>query len=426
VRRFVALALLIVAACASPAQPSPSPQPTGQPTAQATATRQPSSGCGGEESPAPTSASSPGCTITPVPATATPPATASAAASGDSHLAFALYADELQALTFATNSGDGSNRLFAVEQVGTIRIVNPDASVVEQPFLDIRTRIAAGGERGLLGLAFDPHYADNGLLYVDYTDLDGNTVVSSFQRSSDTTADPASEKVIFRVDQPFPNHNGGMVAFGPDGALYVGMGDGGSGGDPNGNGQNDNTLLGKIVRVEFGADGQPGQPEVWDKGLRNPWRFSFDRVTGDLWIGDVGQGLHEEIDAEPAGQGGRNYGWNIMEGAACFLPPSGCDQNGLTLPVATYDHGTSNCTVIGGYVYRGTAQPALLGKYLYADYCSGTVWMLDAAAAIAGQDSQPTRVGNAGTGISSFVEDEAGELYLATQGGRIVSISVAP
>ena len=170
-------------------------------------------------------------------------------------------------------------------------------------------------ERGLLGLAFDPQYTDNGYFYVDYTDLDGNTVVSRFTRTGDTTADPASEKVIFTVDQPFPNHNGGMVAFGPDGAMYVGMGDGGSGGDPNGNGQNDDTLLGKIVRVPFDANGEPGQPEIWDKGLRNPWRFSFDSRTGDLWIGDVGQGLHEEIDAEPAGQGHRNYGWNIMEGA---------------------------------------------------------------------------------------------------------------
>ena len=310
--------------------------------------------------------------------------------------------------------------------MGTIRIIGSDGTVVEQPFLDIRTRIASGGERGLLGLAFDPKYTDNGYFYVDYTDVDGNTVVSRFTRTSDTTADPASEKVIFTVDQPFPNHNGGMVAFGPDGALYVGMGDGGSGGDPNGNGQNDDTLLGKIVRVPFDANGEPGQPEIWDKGLRNPWRFSFDSRTGDLWIGDVGQGLHEEIDAEPAGQGHRNYGWNIMEGAACFQPPTGCDETGLTLPVATYDHVGENCTVIGGYVYHGTATPALAGKYLYADYCSGNVWVLDAAAALAGDDPDATRVGNAGTGISAFVQTEAGELYLATQGGRILSINVAP
>jgi glucose/arabinose dehydrogenase len=250
--------------------------------------------------------------------------------------------------------------------------------------------------------------------------------VSRYTRTSDTTADPASEKVIFTVDQPFPNHNGGMVAFGPDGALYVGMGDGGSGGDPNGNGQNDKTLLGKILRVQFDAKGEAGQPEIWDKGMRNPWRFSFDSQTGDLWIGDVGQGLHEEIDAEPAGQAHRNYGWNIMEGAACFTPPTGCDETGLTMPVVTYDHGSDNCTVIGGYVYHGTALPALAGKYLYADYCSGVVWVLDAAAALAGDDPDATRVGNAGTGVSSFVQTEAGELYLATQGGRILSINLAP
>jgi glucose/arabinose dehydrogenase len=348
-----------------------------------------------------------------------------APASGELALTFAVYADGLGALTLGTNAGDGSNRLFAVEQVGTIRIIDAQATVLEQPFLDIRTRILSGGERGLLGLAFDPGYADNGRFYVNYTDLAGNTVVSQFERTSETTADPASEKVLFTVEQPFPNHNGGMVAFGPDGALYVGMGDGGSGGDPNGNGQNDATLLGKIVRVAFDEAGQAGQPGVWDKGLRNPWRFSFDRQTGDLWIGDVGQEAHEEIDAEPAGQGGRNYGWNIMEGNACFLAPQ-CDRTGLTMPVATYDHGGNNCTVIGGYVYRGAAVPALTGKYLYADYCSGNVWALDAGPAIAGQPVEPQRIGNVGTGVSAFVEDEAGELFFATQGGRIVSISLAP
>ena len=408
-RLFVALALIVVfAACASPTQPTPSPQRTAQSTTQAIASSQPSSAG------------------TLVPAAASPTGTPAGTASGEIRLAFGLYVDRLQALTFATNAGDGSNRLFALEQVGTIRVIGPDASVAEQPFLDIRTRISCCDERGLLGLAFDPHYTDNGYFYVDYTDVGGNTVVSRFTRTSDTTADPASEKVIFTVDQPFPNHNGGMVAFGPDGALYVGLGDGGSGGDPNGNGQNDDTLLGKIVRVQFDANGESGQPAIWDKGLRNPWRFSFDIATGDLWIGDVGQALHEEIDAEPAGQGGKNYGWNIMEGAACFQPPTGCDKTGLTMPVATYDHGSDNCTVIGGYVYHGAALPALAGKYIYADYCSGNVWVLDAAAALAGGDPNATRVGNAGTGISSFVETEAGELYLATQGGRVLTITLAP
>ena len=214
-------------------------------------------------------------------------------------LAFKVSVDGLPALTFAGNAGDGSNRLFALEQIGQIRIIGADGTVADEPFLDIRTRVASGGERGLLGLAFHPDYAQNGRFYVDYTDVNGNTVVSEFTRTSDTTADPASERVIFTVEQPFPNHNGGMVAFGPDGQLYVGMGDGGSGGDPNGNGQNDGTLLGKLVRVDVDATGNAAQPQIWDKGLRNPWRFSFDRQTGDLWIGDVGQGLHEEIDAEP-------------------------------------------------------------------------------------------------------------------------------
>ena len=358
-------------------------------------------------------------------ATTTAGTSPSASAPGELALAFAVHADGFQALTFATNAGDGSDRLFAVEQIGRIMILGADGVALEQPFLDIRERIAAGGERGLLGLAFHPDYARNGRFFVDYTDVNGDTVVSEFQRTSDATADPTSEQIVFTVDQPFANHNGGMVAFGSDGALYVGMGDGGSGGDPNGNGQNDDTLLGKIVRVQFDGNGQPGEPAIWDKGMRNPWRFSFDRQTGDLWIGDVGQGLHEEIDAEPAGSGGRNYGWNIMEGNACFLVAD-CDRTGLTLPVATYDHGAINCTVIGGYVYRGAAMPALVGKYLYADYCSGYVWLLDAAAALAGGDADVQRVGNAGTGVAGFAEDEAGELYLVTQGGRILSISLAP
>jgi glucose/arabinose dehydrogenase len=424
VRPFLALAL-VLAACGAPSQPTPTPTATPKPTAQATGTH----GCG-QELPTPTEAPSPGCTQTPSPAVsatpnATPTSTPAGTASGELRLAFKVYVDGFDALTFAGNAGDGTNRLFALEQVGRIRIIGADGAVVEQPFLDITDRIAAGGERGLLGLAFHPDYAANGRFYVDYTDLNGDTVVSEFTRTSDTTADPASERVIFTVDQPFANHNGGMVAFGPDGQLYVGMGDGGSGGDPNGNGQNDATLLGKLVRVDVDATGEAAEPQIWDKGLRNPWRFSFDRATGDLWIGDVGQGAQEEIDAEPAGSGGRNYGWNIMEGLACFATTN-CDRTGLTLPVATYGHGGGDCTVVGGYVYRGSAMPSLVGEYLYADYCSGNVWALDAAAALAGEGPAPHRVGNVGRGVSSFVEDEAGELYLASQGGRIISISLAP
>jgi glucose/arabinose dehydrogenase len=421
VRPLFAVAL-VLAACAAPNQPTPTP------TATARATGSP--GCGPDlPAPTPTDAPSPGCTQTPPPASTSPAATSSAtpnaSLSGELNLAFKVYVEGFDALTFAGNAGDGTNRLFALEQVGRIRIVAADGTVAAQPFLDVTDRIASGGERGLLGLAFHPDYAANGRFYVDYTDLNGDTVVSEFTRTGDTTADPASERVIFTVDQPFANHNGGMLAFGPDGALYVGMGDGGSGGDPNGNGQNDATLLGKLVRVDVDASGDAGQPGIWDKGLRNPWRFSFDRATGDLWIGDVGQALHEEIDAEPAASGGRNYGWNIMEGNACFATTD-CDRTGLTLPVATYDHGTENCSVTGGYVYRGSAMPELVGQYLYADYCSGNVWALDAAAALAGAGPAPQRVGNVGTGITSFGEDEAGELYLVSKGGRIISISRAP
>ncbi|HEY6058635.1 MAG TPA: PQQ-dependent sugar dehydrogenase, partial [Candidatus Limnocylindrales bacterium] len=240
----------------------------------------------------------------------------------------------LQSPIGIVNAGDGSGRLFVIEQAGRIRVVR-DGALVDEPFLDIADRVASGGERGLLGLAFHPSFPSDPRLFVDYTDRDGNTVVSSFTVSGGATerADPASERVLLHVDQPFPNHNGGDVVFGPDGFLYITLGDGGSGGDPQGNGQRKDTLLGKILRIDVNAttgsrpyaippdnpfaDGG-GEPEIWAYGLRNPWRISFDRATGDLWIGDVGQGAWEEIDRERAGSpGGSNYGWNVMEGNHC-------------------------------------------------------------------------------------------------------------
>lgn len=324
-----------------------------------------------------------------------------------------------------THAGDGSGRLFVVEQVGRIRIVR-DGALVERPFLDLTDRVRSGGEQGLLGLAFHPAYPADPRLFVNYTDERGDTVVASLSvdPADPDRADPASETRVLFVNQPFANHNGGALAFDADGLLLIATGDGGGGGDPEGNGQDPNALLGKILRIDIdGADGDRpyaipptnpfatggGAPEAWLLGMRNPWRLSVDRATGDVWIGDVGQGAWEEIDVQRAdAAAGANFGWNRMEGAHCYRPAEGCEDPSLVLPVAEYGHDFG-CTVIGGHVYRGAGQPALAGGYLFADYCSGIVWAIDPAA-----DGlrEPVVVAETGLTISSFGEDEAGELYL--------------
>jgi len=336
------------------------------------------------------------------------------------------------------NAADGTGRLFIVEKPGRIRVLqNGELSSV--PFLDIAGRVGSGGsEQGLLGLAFHPDYVRNGFFFVNYTDRQGDTVISRFVVGQDPAqADPSSKVVILTVDQPAANHNGGQLAFGPDGLLYAGLGDGGGSGDPSGNGQNTQTLLGKMLRldVDHGQPytvpagnpfvGSPGyRPEIWATGLRNPWRFSFDRLTGDLYIADVGQNEYEEIDYQPAGgPGGENYGWSIMEGLHCYPAGAACDRAGLTLPVAEYDH-LQGCSVTGGYVYRGQQFPSLNGIYLFGDYCSGRIWAL-------AQDGQGqwrmAEVGRADIGPSSFGEDEAGELYLADlQSGQLYQIVALP
>ena len=331
---------------------------------------------------------------------------------------------------FVTGAGTGDGRLYVVEQGGRIRVVGPDGSIAPDPFLDISGRLSAGGERGLLGLAFHPSYASDGRFYVDYTDTDGNTVISEMRRSaaSPLVADPASERVLLRIDQPYPNHNGGMLAFGPDGDLYVGMGDGGSGGDPEDRARDTGSLLGKILRIDvdhpstgaaYGipatnpyASGAGGRPEIWARGVRNPWRFSFDRTTGDLWIGDVGQSSWEEVDRLTAAAGsgrGAHLGWRLVEGRACYDPPAGCEIAGLTAPIAVYGHD-AGCAVTGGYVYRGATSPALAGAYLFGDYCSGRIWALDAA----GPDVQePALLLESGHAIATFGQGDDGELYVA-------------
>src|ERR1043166_6349889 len=339
-------------------------------------------------------------------------------------------------LFLAAPPGDNS-RLFIVEKTGRIRIVK-NGGLLPAPFLDLSARVSGGGEQGLLGLAFHPQYAANGRFVVNYTNPSGDTRVSVFRVSSNPdVADAASEQVILPVAQPFANHNGGMVVFGPDGKLYIGMGDGGSGGDPQGNGQNKGVLLGKILRVDLSgagvlsvpADnpfvGQAGaRPEVWSYGLRNPWRFSFDRAQGDLYIADVGQNAREEVDvATSAAQFGKglNFGWNVMEGVACYSPPSGCPRSGLPLPVLDYDH-SDGCSITGGYVYRGSAAPGLRGLYFYSDYCSGWVrsFRLQGTAAADQRDWPALRPGGQ---VTSFGEDAQGELYIMIQSGKVFRIA---
>ncbi|MCC6301434.1 MAG: PQQ-dependent sugar dehydrogenase [Gammaproteobacteria bacterium] len=327
-----------------------------------------------------------------------------------------------------THAGDGSGRLFIVERRGTIVALETGTSL-RTPFLDISDRVGSnGGEQGLLGIAFPPDYATKGYFYADYTDTGGDTVVARFHRlgANPDTADPDSEEILLRVAQPYANHNGGQLAFGPDGYLYIALGDGGSGGDPQGNGQSLATLLGKILRIDVEQD--PGaeaylvppdnpfvgvtgaRPEIWAYGLRNPWRFSFDRLTGELYIADVGQSRYEEIDVQPAAGGGENYGWNLMEGMHCYpanVPT--CDTTGLTPPVAEYSHDGGDCSVTGGFVYRGAEYPGLQGTYLYGDFCSGRIRGLRRNGAA--WDNRLLL--ESALRLSAFGEDEHGDLYLA-------------
>jgi len=339
---------------------------------------------------------------------------------------------------FVATAPDASGRLYVVEQPGQIMVVGADGRTAPDPFLDIRDRVSQdGGERGLLGLAFHPAYAANGRLFVYYVDRAARIVVAEFHRRDATHADGGSERVLLRIDHSqYPNHDGGMIAFGPDGMLYIGTGDGGGAGDPLGNGQNPGTLLAKLLRIDVdGAApyavpsgnpfvGRSGfRPEVWAYGLRNPWRFSFDRATGALYVGDVGQNLWEEIDVAPRGAGGQNYGWHVMEGRHCYEPAVGCSQAGITLPVAEYGHD-QGCAVMGGYVYRGPSIPSLDGWYLFGDYCSGRIWGIRADAALRGP-ATPRLLLQAGTQIRSFGQDQRGEVYVVGGSGDVYRLAPA-
>jgi glucose/arabinose dehydrogenase len=333
-------------------------------------------------------------------------------------------------------SPPGDSRLFIAEKGGVIRIVK-DGSLLPTPFLDLSARVSTGAEQGLFGLAFDPGYATNGRVVVHYTDVSGNTTVSAYRvaEGNPDQADPSSETTLLTAEQPFVNHNGGQILFGPDGMLYIGLGDGGGQGDPNGRGQSLDDLLGDILRLDVSSGASytvppdnpfvgrsDARPEIWSYGLRNPWRFSFDPATGNLYIGDVGEGAWEEVDVVTAAQGtgrGANFGWSVTEGRHCYASAS-CDPAQFTLPLLEYSH-REGCSVTGGYVYRGAAIPALQGHYFYADYCQGWIRSFRVQDGQAVEPHQWPTLAPGGP-VPSLGQDAAGELYVMSAEGRVFRI----
>ena len=416
----VALLLSVLAAACTGPVPSPSAAAPSSGSASPQASR--------SDAPQP-SASVPGSTNPPLP-------------SGPDALALERVADGLEAPVGIANAGDGSGQVFVLEQAGRVRVIEANGELRAEPFVDLRGRIVSGGERGLLGIAFHPDYARNGRLFVHYSRAgDGATVVSELRATGDgRTANPGSERILLTQAQPFANHNGGQLAFGPDGYLYLGLGDGGASGDPFDNAQNTEVLLGKILRLD--VDGAPdgdrgyaippdnpfapqgvrpgaGRPEIWAYGLRNPWQFSFDAASGDLYIADVGQDEWEEVNRQPSdSRGGENYGWDVMEGRHCFVRQD-CDQAGYVKPIAEYSHARG-CSVTGGHVYRGTRQPELQGVYVFGDYCRGLVFTLQVDEGTI----TPKVVLESGLGISAFGTDEGGEIYVAGIEGTVHRVVV--
>lgn len=351
------------------------------------------------------------------------------ASHGTLRLAAVRIADSLRNPVGIVNAGDGSHRLFFILQGGRI-VIHRDGRLLADPFLDVTSLVSCCGERGLLGLAFHPQFETNGVAFVNYTDLRGDTVVARYtiDPSNRDRLDPASGRTILKIEQPFSNHNGGHLEFGPDGYLYIGTGDGGSAGDPMNKAQDLGELLGKMLRIDVDSGtpysvppsnpfvGRTGvRPEIWAYGLRNPWMYTFDRDTGDLWIADVGQNAVEEVNFQPASsRGGENYGWRKMEGSRCFNPSSNCNDGTLVLPVAEYTH-SRGCSVTGGFVYRGRSFRDLRGIYVFGDLCSGTIW----GTSRSGDGFVTSELLDTPFTIATFGEDEAGELYVADYSGSV-------
>lgn len=356
-----------------------------------------------------------------------------------------VVASGLNQPLYLTHANDGSKNLYVLEKAGRIRLVE-NGVLREQPFLDITSKTSKGGEQGLLGLAFHPNYRNNGFFYVNYTNSSGDTIVARYTANlSSKVADPGSEQIVLTVDQPYDNHNAGWLGFGPDGMLYIPLGDGGSGGDPQNYAQRlevqsgNRHLLGKVIRIDINGTTQgsnyripPDNPslggrvsEIWAYGLRNPWRASFDRQTGDLWIGDVGQNTQEEINLGTSGGKGLNYGWKIMEGTSCYdnsIAPA-CNSRSLTQPVHAYGR-SDGYSVTGGYVYRGSRFPRMRGRYFFTDFGSGHLWSL---RQVNGAWERKTEIASSGTGLASFGEDEQGELYVMNLfGGQVWRLEDRP
>ena len=362
--------------------------------------------------------------------------TASAQDAATVKLKFEKVADGLSSPVLMIDANDGTDRFFVVEKTGIV-VIMKDGKLLDTPFLDISDKVSRGSEQGLLSIALHPNFAKNGEFFIDYTNRSGDSRIERWtvSTSDPNVADPSSAVTLLSVDQPYANHNGGLVAFGPDGKLYIGFGDGGSQGDPHGNAQNLGVLLGKILRIDVDATtgdlpygiptdnpfaGKPGvRAEIWAYGLRNPWRFSFDQKTKDLLIGDVGQSAFEEADLDPAGVGGLNFGWNRLEADSCYGADS-CDKTGTTLPIFLYSHDDGDCSITGGYVYRGAAIGALEGVYLAADYCTGDLWEVHPDGKGGSEVSAPI---STGLNPSSFAEDSSGELYLIDLNGAIYKIT---
>ncbi len=347
---------------------------------------------------------------------------------------------------FLTAPPGDNARIFVIEKGGTVKILDRNSGALMSTFINISSLVSTGSEQGLLGFAFDPQYATNRRFYLSYTDINGSSVIARFLANpvNPNVALPAADHVILTISQPFTNHNGGMIAFGQDGFLYIGLGDGGSAGDPGHRAQNLTNLLGKLLRIDVSQSGPPplaaytvppsnpcvGQagvrPEIWSIGLRNPWRYSFDRLSGDLYLADVGQGDREEVNLSPLTSGGGkglNYGWSVLEGTICFPVGVPCNAAGLVHPVVEYDHGSGACSITGGYVYRGPAIPALQGTYFYSDFCTSFIRSFRYVNGQVTQHFDWASLNLSAENVTSFGEDNQGELYVMTSQGGLYRIS---